>query len=228
MAHLTCDTREFREEFKKRVLRSKHTLAEVTNEVTFQILRMWQKLIPKANISEIEALGITYRTMNKAGTRKLKRPKPVYEPTSAFKLISLADMWRRGPSPRSFANAAALDENIRRRLARRRSSVGFVASGPVPAMRALLRKIHGGNLEGGTGKRYPGTIGSAKPASEESWNPYAEIENGTGLNSPGQSTASANRVYTMLETTYSRAVDAITEDMARYAEKQIEKAIHGE
>lgn len=220
------DTGVFQAEFRKRVLRSKSSIAEVTNEVTLQILFAWQKLIPKANRAEIEALGITYRTTAKSG-KLLKRKKAIYSPTTAFKLIALKALWRNGPSPRSFGNAGELDEAIRRKLALRSSSVGFVASGPVPAIRALLRKVQGKG-SWGQSRSYPGTKGKGIPASEESWSPFAEIENATGMNGPHQTEASKTKIEAMLTSTWQRALAAVVEEWADYVAKQIEKALHAE
>lgn len=225
--HIEFDTKAFREEFRKRVLRSKRTIAEVTNEVAFQILKAWQRLIPVASRAAIEALGITYRTHAKTG-KLLKRKQAIYTPTSAFKLIALKSFWQRGPNPRSFANAAELDAAIRKKLAKRNSSVGFVASGPVPAMRALIRKIHGGSMTGASNRSFKGTKGGATPASDASWNPFVEFENATGLNVPGQSGASSTRVEGALTSTLGRAIEEVTEEMAEFADKEIEKAIHGD
>ncbi len=209
------DSRAFREEFRKRVLRSKKTLAEIVNEVTFQILRRAWKLTPKADRSAIEALGITYRTMNKKGTKLLKKRKAIIQPTTAFKLIALKAMWRFGPKPRSFASAADLNAAIAKKLGRRSSSVGFIASGWVPAMRRIIMAIHGRSLTGGGLKTFSKTRGGAKPAVE-SFNPFAEIENATGMNAPNQTATSQSRVYRSLEKAWGQALDEETADMAAY------------
>lgn len=219
--NLKVDTREFQKEFRKRVLRSRRTIGEVTNEVAFQILRAWQRLIPKASRAIIEALGITYRTRTKTG-KLLKRKQAIYTPTSAFKLIALKEMWKRGPNPRSFANRQQLDEQVRKKLGRRSSSVGFVATGPVPAMRALLKKIHGAAPPGL--RTFPGTKGSAKAADEGSWNPEVTIENATGMNGPFQTAVSSARVESELMAQLQKAVDEVAQDMAAY-EKKIEKVL---
>lgn len=222
------DSSAFRAEFKKRVQRSKRSLAEVTNEVAFQILRAAMRRTPKADRSKIESLGISYQTMNKAGTRALKRARAVISPTTRFKLIYLKSLWRAGTSPRLlFANAAALDGVMKKKLARRSSSVGFVASGWVPAMRGLLRKIHGQSLSGADAKSFPATQGHAIPASDASWNPEAIIENATGMNAPGQSSASQARVENELTEAWQRGVNDVTAEMSAY-EKKIERAFHGE
>ena len=106
--------------------------------------------------------------------------------------------------------------------------MGFVASGPVPAMRALLRKIHGAVLSGGDNRTWKATKGGAKPASEESWNPFCEIENATGMNVPGQSEASSARVHAELEKSWHQAIAEETDDLAAHAAKRIEKALHDE
>lgn len=219
---------DFRREFRERVKRSNSTIAELVNEAAFQIMREWQKLIPKADRTQIEALGITYRTTNKKGTRALKRKIAVYSPTSAFKLITLKNLWKFGPSPRSLASAAALDDLVRRKLARRNSSVGFVASGPVPAMRALLRKIHSGGMTGAENKVYPGTKGSARPAIEGTWSPFAEIRNATGMNGPNQDETSRGRVFNKLMETYHKAVGNVTAEWHQYACRRLERTLHGD
>jgi hypothetical protein len=224
---ITFDSTAFRAEFRARVLRSKRTMAEVTNETAFQACKAAQKRTPKADLASIEALGITYRTTTKTG-KQLKRRKGIYAPTTAFKLIALKEMWTRGPSPRSFANAAALDTAIARKLSRRASSRGFVASWVVPAMRALIRHIHGGaSLSGDQAKRFKGTKGSAKPANDSSWNPFAEIESSTGLNGPHQSAASQDRVYNHLERAWNQGLNDVTEEMGQYAETQLQKTLDG-
>lgn len=212
---ISFDSTAFREEFRKRVLRSKKTLAEITNEVAFQILRRAWKLTPKADRSQIEALGITYRVTNKKGTKLLKKRKAIISPTTAFKLIRLKALWMFGPKPRTFANRAALDSDAAKKLGRRSSSVGFIASGWVPAMKAIIRKIHGQTLTGGGLKTFKATKGGAKPA-EESFNPFVEIENATGMNAPNQTSTSQNRVYNELAKAFEQAVDEETADMARH------------
>lgn len=226
---LTCkfDTSEFRREFRARVLRSKRTLAEVTNEVTFQILREAYRRTPKADRSKIESLGITYQTMNKAGTKALKRKKGIYRPTTAFKLITLKGLWKWGPKPRTFPSAAAIDEFTRKKLAKRNSSVGLVASGFVPAMRAMIRKLGGKSLTGGEARVFKGTKGKGRPA-EEGWNPFAEIEHATGMSIPHQSSASQARVSKEVEDAWVGAVDVVTEEMATHVARQVEKALHDE
>lgn len=225
-AYITFDSQAFRDEFRKRVLRSKRTIAEVTNEITFQMLKEAYRQTPKADRAQIDALGITYRTVNRKGTKLLKKPKPNFTPNTTFKLIALKELWARGPSPRSFANAAALYQAIQRKLSRRASSVGFIPSGWVPAMRALIRRIHGGSVAGT--KSFKNSKGGATPATDASWEPFAEIENATGMSAPYQSEASRARVEAELTQAWSKAVDIITADMASYAAKQVENALHAD
>lgn len=225
---IKMDVSDFQEEFRKRVKRSKRTLAEVTNEAGFQILHKAQELTPKADLAAIESLGVTYRERAKNG-KMLKRKQSIFTPTDAFKLIALKEMWSRGPSPRSFANAAALAEATRKKLARRKSSRGFIASGWVPAMRALIRRLRGGkSLSGPDAKRFPATKGGAIAANEDNWSPFVEITNATGMSAPGQSAASQTRVHDELETAWKKAIEHVTEDWSSYAAKQIENAVHGD
>lgn len=225
MITLEFDSEAFRLQFKKRVLRSKRTIAEVTNEVAFQILRAAMKRTPRANRTEIEALGISYETMNKKGTRALKRRRAVIDPTNRFKLIFLKNLWRYGPKPRTFANAAAIAEAAKKKLGRRSSSVGSIASGWMPALRALLHKIHGANLSTGEGRTFKWTHGSGTPASDGSWSPEVIIENATGMNAPHQSSASVARVESDLTTAWQVSLQEETNAMWRY-EKKLEAALH--
>lgn len=221
------DSVAFREEFQKRVLRSRRTIGEVTNEIAFQILKRWQQYIPTAKRSIIEALGITYRTVDKKG-KTLKRRQAIYNPTTTFKLIALKEMWMRGPKPRTFANREQLEDVIRKKLGRRSSSVGFVASGPVPALRALVRAVHGGSLTGRMTKSFKGTKGRATVADESEWTPFVEFENATGMNGPNQSAVSQARVERSLTATLERALGDVTQDMADHAAERIERTLQGE
>lgn len=226
MGYIKMDTSEFQREFRARVQRSKRTLAEVTDQAGLQILRKAYELTPKADVAAIEALGVTYRDRTKTG-KLLKRRRSIFNPTGQFKLIALKAMWKNGPSPRSFGSAQELDAAIKRKLSRRKSSIGFVAYGWVFLMRQLIKKVRS-RVEIPTGKRFPNAQGSAQGANPDSWSPYVEVVNATGMSAPGQSAESQNRVTNELETAWRKAVDATVADWADYAAKELEKSIHGE
>lgn len=228
MAYIKLDTSDFQTEFRKRVERSKRTLPQLINEATLQILVYAQRITPRGDLAAIEALGITYRDRSKTG-KLLKRKKSVFNPTTSFKLIALKQMWKRGPSPRSFGSAQELDNAIRRQLSRRKSSISFVASGFGPAIKEIIRRVRGGRAIGADKvKAFPHTHGSAQPATNDTWEPYAVIEHATGMNAPGQTAVSQNRVLNELETAWRSGVDHVVEDWAEYAAKQLENAIHDE
>jgi hypothetical protein len=189
---VTFDTKEFTKTFRAKVAQSSRSLTDNVNGAALSIMRHALLKTRRADKAAIEALGVIYQTHGKRG-KLLKKRRGIYAPTIRFIGIFLGNLKKLGLSGRSFPNRAALEAAAKKALAKRMSSIGFLASGWLPAARVLARALKERFDTGGIRQRGKdrGRGVAAKPGV---WNPTAIMANSSfqTRNQSGESRERAN------------------------------------
>jgi len=170
----TWDQSEFDRALLSYLRVTRHTLPEVLNKKALYLARGALQFTPRASRAAIEALGIVaYRIASKTG-RRLKKAKAIYNVTDSRARHILLAAWRKR-GELSGKSEADIQAGVKKLIAARLRSIAFLASGWIPAIRAMARKT-GEAATTLDARQFGRPKGRGVPASD-GWDPVAVIEN---------------------------------------------------
>ena len=173
---------------------SSEVSAKALNRKAYFIARRSLELTPRAKRADIEALGL--RTVSTRTRFSESRGRNLTVRKFNASQAELADNYRRSllfhgkrAKVMAYASRADMAADARKWVAKKLRSIGFLASGWVPALRALSTKVPGGEFKPFVDDvNYRGTRqrkGFARPANPKSRNPVAIIANTINMDRHG-------------------------------------------
>jgi hypothetical protein len=202
---------------------TQRSLAEVCNKKAAMIAIQALNNTRKASRASIEAslgqLTTVTRTTKAGKTAKSRRLSLVQAQQVNAPLAALLVNKRRAALGEPGLRGAAMTKGIRKFLSRRFSSIGFLASGWLPAIKALsavLKERFAVSRDKGV-KQYGRRKGGAQSA-KDGWNPVATIWNAV------QGSGSANaKVNQIISDGVQKALNAEAASMDAYVETKLRK-----
>lgn len=168
---MQIDTREFSATLRQYLARTSKTLPEAINGKAGRVA--WRAIVEtrKAERGDIEALGVSgYRQIKSRKTGEIRRGRPIYNENGRMRDIIAARYYNAGQRIPD-----DLDEQVRKGLAARLRSIGFIKSGWIPAYRKLRRYI--GQALTWTDARQRGKAKGRATVAQNGFNPIATIAN---------------------------------------------------
>jgi hypothetical protein len=206
---------------------SREVSAYALNRKAYFIARRALELTPRAKRADIEALGL--RTVSARTRFSESRGRNLTVRKFEANNAALVDNYRRSllfhgkrAKVMSYASRADMATDARKWVGKKLRSIGFLASGWVPALRSLSNKVPGGEFQPfKEDVNYRGTRqrkGWARPANPKSRNPVAIIANTISMDRYGNPIPEAPRAMMW------RAVErAISEERGQTAKYLLEK-----
>lgn len=219
------DMTKFQRDFRARVARSKQSLPVITNHTAYDIAKVAIDATKRADRQDVEALGVVaYRVLTKAtknkSARLLKTRKIIYGAIEQMRMTAIyaAMLRKRGIDPKSIP-AGEFETRVRKALAGRLKSIGFLASSFVPVLRKFAAKL---NVTPYVSRFVAPTRGkpkgNARPATD-GWKVRAEFEVSAGMNV--ENMQSRERVAGILSDAISEGFERKSQDWKQHAEREL-------
>jgi len=209
------DSSEFDRTLRRYREFSKKDPAEICNTKAFFIARGATRLTPKADRAKIAAeLGELVKMGKKRVISHLTRAD-----SAAVPLVALIINKQRGKGKGLYG--AEMAEAMRKFIGRRMSSIAFLKSGWLPAIKALAALVpnkRGAPSLDRSAKVHGVEKGSAKPAREGGWKAVAQIVNSAGANQNNR-----GALITYGAPALQQAVEDETRSMLAYMEKKMKE-----
>lgn len=168
---------------------SRGVMADVLNRKALYIARGAMERTKRASRAQIEKLGLVTKSVRQRTTSKGKiRNVRSFDFQTETAIANYAGALKRvGKSPRQFQDRAALAKAARRWIARKLTSIGFIASGWIRPIRKLQTLVPSSGFSTFTDARqYGKPKGYATAAKKSDANPFAIIANTATHNRYGE------------------------------------------
>jgi hypothetical protein len=216
---VTVDSRSFDRAFRDYLKVSQKSLAEICNNKAARVAAAAIRETKRANRGKIESDLGRYVTVQETSKRgKVVNRRRLVLNTRTGHTAPLAELIinkRRGRAGQPGLEGAAMAQAVRKMLASRFRSIGFLASGWLAAIKAILP-----SLVDRSGIRIDRSVkwrgkpkGDAKPA-RAGWNPLATVENKVDK---------GERASRIISEGVQRALDSEAKDMQTYVDRKLRK-----